>query len=277
MNTQSLLGQTIILAEDDVFLADVIKRKLELYSATVLTYTNGTECLEAIKFMHPQLVLLDIQLPGLNGYEILQNLYQSKITPDLPVIVISNSGQAVEIEKILQLGIRDYIVKANFEPEEVLVKIFEALNLKFEKTDETIALTIDELQSISTMSDELVRVLVVEDDPLLRNMLSVKLSKSHCPYMFSNDGLQALELVEQFEPQVIVLDLMIPGKDGFTVLAELKADARFKAIPVVVFSNKSGDDEKAKALELGAHSFRMKALTDLNELVTELRKLAHTV
>ena len=89
MNTQSLLGQTIILAEDDVFLADVIKRKLELYSATVLTYTNGTECLEAIKFMHPQLVLLDIQLPGLNGYEILQNLYQSKITPDLPVIVIS--------------------------------------------------------------------------------------------------------------------------------------------------------------------------------------------
>lgn len=95
--------------------------------------------------------------------------------------------------------------------------------------------------------------------------------------MFSNDGLQALELVEQFEPQVIVLDLMIPGKDGFTVLAELKADARFKAIPVVVFSNKSGDDEKAKALELGAHSFRMKALTDLNELVTELRKLAHTV
>ncbi len=277
MNTQSLLGQTIILAEDDVFLADVIKRKLELYSATVLTYTNGTECLEAIKFMHPQLVLLDIQLPGLNGYEILQNLYQSKITPDLPVIVISNSGQAVEIEKILQLGIRDYIVKANFEPEEVLAKIFDALNLKFEKTDETIALTIDELQSTSTIGDELVRVLVVEDDPLLRNMLSVKLSKSHCPYMFSNDGLQALELVEQFEPQVIVLDLMIPGKDGFTVLAELKADARFKAIPVVVFSNKSGDDEKAKALELGAHSFRMKALTDLNELVTELRKLAHTV
>ena len=273
MTTQTLLGQTIFLAEDDTFLANVIKKKLELYGATVVSFTNGRECLEAIKSHPPQLVLLDLQLPGLSGYEILTDLYQSNITPDLRVIVISNSGQTVEIKSILQLGIRDYIIKANFEPEEVLAKIFDALNLNFQKTDNGVSFVVNESESASTTDEELVRVLVVEDDPLLRNMLSVKLSKSHCPYMFSNDGLQALELVEQFEPQVIVLDLMIPGKDGFTVLTELKSDARFKNIPVVVFSNKSGDDEKSKAMQLGAHSFRMKALTDLSELVSELRTL----
>ncbi|MES2749507.1 MAG: response regulator [Patescibacteria group bacterium] len=119
-----------------------------------------------------------------------------------------------------------------------------------------------------------VRVLVVEDDPLLRNMLSVKLSNSHCPHMFSNDGLQALDLAKQFDPQVIVLDLMLPGKDGFEVLAELKADEQVKATPVIIFSNKSGDNERSKAIELGASAYRIKAMTDLNELIAEVRRLA---
>ena len=275
MNTENLTGKTIILAEDDVFLASVIRKKMELLGATVIPFTNGSDCLESIKAKRPDLVLLDVQLPGLNGYEVLHDLYQSKITPELPVIVISNSGQDVEIEKILQLGIKDYIVKANFEPAEVFVKIFEALNLDYTK-DDGVSLVINEAKVAKTDGDNLVRVLVIEDDPLLRNMLSVKLSKSHCPYMFSNDGAQVLELVSQFEPQVIVLDLMIPVKDGFQVLSELKADPRFQLIPVVVFSNKSGDDEKNRALKLGASSFRMKALTDLNELVAEIRTLARS-
>lgn len=132
----------------------------------------------------------------------------------------------------------------------------------------------DILENTTELEKPLVKVLVVEDDPMLRNMLSVKLSMSRCPCMFSNDGLQALDLVSQFEPQVILLDLMIPGKDGFTVLAELKAHPSFKTIPVIIFSNKSGDDEKKRAQDLGAHSFRQKALTDLNVLVNELRTLA---
>ena len=67
---------------------------------------------------------------------------------------------------------------------------------------------------------------------------------------------------------------MLPGKDGFEVLAELKADDRVKSTPVVIFSNKSGDNEKSKAMELGASAYRVKAMTDLNELIGELRRLA---
>ena len=277
MNTKTLAGKRFMIAEDDLFLRNVITKKIELHGASVQAFTNGTDCLDAIKQQAPDLLLLDIQLPGLTGYEILQQLFDERITPDLPVIVISNSGQVVEIEKILQLGVRDYIIKANFEPDEVLTKISEALSIEVDTHIGEVALTINEVPPPLSVSGDVVKVLVVEDDPLLRNMLSVKLAKSHCPHMFSNDGLQALELATQFEPQVIVLDLMIPGKDGFTVLAELKAHATLASIPVVIFSNKSGDDEQAKAFALGASAYRVKAMTDLSELVNELRRLAKTV
>lgn len=274
MNSHILAGKTIIIAEDDLFLSNVITKKLELYGAAVVQYVNGEDCLRAIHNKLPDLVLLDIDLPGKNGYSILEDLNQAHIIPTLPIIVISNSGQAIKIEKILSLGIRDYIIKANFQPDDVVSKVFDALSIEFPSKKFGTSLTIEDSSYVLDESQDIVRVLVVEDDPLLRNMLSVKLANSHCPHMFSNDGLQALELTSQFEPHVIVLDLMIPGKDGFTVLSELKADVRYAKIPVVIFSNKSGDDEKTKAIELGASAYRVKAMTDLNELVFELRRLA---
>lgn len=274
MSNNLLADKKIILAEDDALLAQIITKKLEQAGATVIPFINGADCLAAITTEKPDLVLLDIDLPGLNGYEVLHRLYQRDVTPTLPVIIISNSGQVVEIEKILQLGVRDYIIKAQLEPEEILEKIYNSLGIKHRVDTPSIIFDMQTPEPVAQSAAELVKVLVVEDDPLLRNMLSVKLSMSHCPCMFSNDGLQALELVSQFEPQVILLDLMIPGKDGFAVLTDLKAHPTFKDIPVIIFSNKSGDDEKAKAHQLGAHSFRQKALTDLNELVAELRGLA---
>lgn len=274
MNELILTGKKIILAEDDSFLASVITQKLEMHGAIVSHFTNGETCLQAIEESIPDLLLLDIYMPGLSGYQILDTLANKKILPELPVIVISNSGQPIEINKIQKLGIRDYIIKANFEPDEVIHKIMVALDINSNKSPKEIPMAIYETLTPVFENVEVVRVLVVEDDPLLRNMLSVKLANSHCPHMFSNDGLQALELAVQFEPQVIVLDLMLPGKDGFEVLAELKADDRVKATPVIIFSNKSGDNERSRAMELGASAYRVKAMTDLNELIGELRRLA---
>ncbi|MES2966523.1 MAG: response regulator [Patescibacteria group bacterium] len=128
MHEFTLTNKTIYLAEDDTFLASVIIQKLEMQGVIVAHFVNGEECLAAIEKTLPDLVLLDIHLPGLTGYQILDVLASKQITPQLPVIVISNSGQSIEIERIQKLGIRDYIIKANFAPDEVIAKIVEALS-----------------------------------------------------------------------------------------------------------------------------------------------------
>ncbi len=265
------LSKKIVLLEDNAFLADVIKQKLELSGAKVLVYGNGLEGLTAIRTEKPDLILLDILMPIMNGYEVLRVLQSENISSTVPVIVISNSGQPIEIEQIKKLGVRDYIIKANFEPKEVVEKVYEVLGINPQAT--SVAAPSTPVAPAPLNEKPALRVLVIEDDPLLRTILSTKLDQEQCPYMFSSDGDGAYELAQQFSPDVIVLDLMLPHKNGFEVLAQLKADPKLAPIPVIVFSNKSSAEDKAEAAKLGAADFLVKALTDLSQLVALLRDI----
>lgn len=267
MEKKALDEKKVVLIEDNLFLSDIITKKLNFHGATVNRFSNGLEGLAGVRKEMPDLLLLDIAMPVMNGYEVLQVMHAEKLTEKIPVIVISNSGQPVEIERVKQLGVKDYLVKANFEPNEVLKKVFAVMNI--DGGDATTG-------KLGNVEAEYTgpKVMIVEDDPLLRNLLSVKLAKAHCPHMFSSDGSEAVDLIRQYQPKIIILDLMLPGKTGFEILQELKTDNGLKDIPVVIFSNKSSETEKGKAKELGAVDYFVKAMTDLGEFVEQLKKIA---
>ncbi len=111
-----------------------------------------------------------------------------------------------------------------------------------------------------------VKVLMIEDDLFLSELVLTKLSLHGCiPYSTSN-GEEGLLLAEQYQPDVIILDLMLPGIPGEEVLLRLKATETLKAIPVIVFSNKSGNDDIKNNLINGAAEYLVKSATDLNDL-----------
>ncbi len=274
-----LKDKKIILVEDNLMLAEVIMRKLKLITVNAWHYTNGLEGLAAIRHYKPDLVLLDIMLPVMNGYEVLQIMNTEKLIDLHPVLVISNSGQPVEIARIHELGAKDYLVKADFTPNEVIDKArlvlqnqslarrsTNELEQKFVATNEHVGPAVGPLA-------EPPKVLVIEDDPMLRNMLSMKFSRHSLVYMFVSDGSQALEAAISFAPDVIVLDLMLPGMNGFEIFAAFKETKQLSAVPVIVFSNKSDEADRLLALEMGASAYMVKAMTDLNELVSLLRSL----
>lgn len=124
-----------------------------------------------------------------------------------------------------------------------------------------------------TESVDNMRVLLVEDDPLLRNLLSMKLQKSEISHTFCNSGLEAMDMVKEYDPTVIILDLMLPGKNGLEVLKEIREDSKYKETPVVIFSNKDDDSDRATAHDLGVEHFLIKATTDLSELLSLIIKL----
>ncbi len=280
---QLLQGKKIILIEDNDFLSDVLARKLKLDGAIVAQYKNGKEGLDALKQSLPDLVLLDIMMPVMNGYELLESLHAENITAKVPIIVVSNSGQPVEIQRVLDLGVRDYIIKANFEPDEVIEKVCKVLNIsttqKTATTDTPAASAQNARQDQQTQAvptptpkaSSPLKVMIVEDDPLLCRLLLSKLSKSECTCMLSSDGNAAVLETEKFSPDVVLLDLMLPGKDGFQILKELKAHPTLQRIPVFIFSNKSSEADEKMARDLGATNFFVKAMTDLNDLVAILK------
>ena len=114
------------------------------------------------------------------------------------------------------------------------------------------------------------KVLVVEDDKFLVHAYSAKLEKAGFTIQVANDGEQALEMLKTFIPDVIILDLVMPRKDGFATLAEIKLQDTLKTIPVIVASNLGQNDEINRAKELGASDFVTKSSLSLSELIDKI-------
>lgn len=111
-----------------------------------------------------------------------------------------------------------------------------------------------------------VKVLMIEDDPFISELVLTKLSQHGCVPYSGTTGEEAVELAEQFSPDIIILDLMLPGISGEEILVQLKQNEALKDIPVLVFSNKSDEAEIKNALELGAAKYLVKSATDISKL-----------
>ncbi|MDP3958136.1 MAG: response regulator, partial [bacterium] len=116
-------GKKILIVEDEQILGDILLNKLYEEGYGAFWELDGEAGLAKMREVKPDLVLLDILMPKKDGYEVLEEMGKDPALKDIPVIVISNSGQPVEIERILKLGAKDYIVKAQFSPDEVLEKV----------------------------------------------------------------------------------------------------------------------------------------------------------
>jgi CheY-like chemotaxis protein len=117
------MAKKILIIEDDEFLGEVLDKRLTAAGYETELVATGRRGLEQIKALKPDLVLLDIILPEMDGYEILEAKLEDPEIKDIPVIVVSNSGQQVELNRALELGVKDYLVKAQFDPNEVLTKV----------------------------------------------------------------------------------------------------------------------------------------------------------
>jgi len=113
----------ILLVEDDPFLLSMYSTKFELEEFKVICADDGEEGLRLAKSSAPTIILLDILMPKMDGFEVLRELKKNKLTRHIPVILLTNLNQKDEIEKGLALGADDYLIKAHFMPSEVVEKI----------------------------------------------------------------------------------------------------------------------------------------------------------
>jgi DNA-binding response OmpR family regulator len=117
----------VLLVEDDSFLSNIYKTKFELEGFKVTTAEDGVLGLEQAKKKKPDIILLDILLPKMDGFMVLEKLKADSITATIPVILLTNLGQKDDVDKGLKLGAVDYLIKAHFKPSETVDKVYEAL------------------------------------------------------------------------------------------------------------------------------------------------------
>ncbi len=113
----------ILSVEDDAFLRDLLAQKFSSENFHMLYAKTGEEALELAEKELPDIILLDIVLPNMTGFEVLEKLRANTATANIPVVFLSNLGQQSDLDKAVALGAKEFIVKANFSLEEIVKKV----------------------------------------------------------------------------------------------------------------------------------------------------------
>ena len=121
------MPKKILLVEDEEIMIDLLQKKLTKEGYEVSIARDGEEGLKLMREVKPTLILLDIVMPKMGGFEVMEEMAKEPELKKIPVIVISNSGQPVELDKAQKLGAKDWLIKTEFDPQEVIEKVKKQL------------------------------------------------------------------------------------------------------------------------------------------------------
>ena len=117
------MAKKILLVEDEKIMINLLEKKLTQEGYDVKVAVNGEEGLKAMREEKPDIVLLDIIMPKMGGFEVMEEMGKDPVLKEIPIVIISNSGQPVELDKAKELGAKDWLIKTEFDPQEVVEKV----------------------------------------------------------------------------------------------------------------------------------------------------------
>ncbi|WPC65149.1 EAL domain-containing protein [Rhodoferax ferrireducens] len=229
----------------------------------ILAANTGEKALElARRVPQPDLILLDIKMPGMDGYSVLAHLKADPKTADIPVIFVTALADAADEARGLTLGVADYITKP-VNPDLLHLRVRIQLELQRHRRQ---PVTFD----IAHQQERQASLLVVDDVPENIHELLDALKEEY-RIMVANSGPKALELVQgPTPPDLVLLDIVMPGMDGYEVCQRIKASAAGNGIPVIFVTVVDATDQKVKGFDLGAADFISKPF-DIDEVRARVR------
>jgi DNA-binding response OmpR family regulator len=238
---------TILVVDDERLMCDLLGSVLARHGHEVLTALNGRDGLELFKTHRPRFTLLDLRMPEMNGIEVLKQI--RAIDPQAAVLILTAWGSDALEQQARQLGVVDFLSKGLSL--DVLVEAMErTLQQTAQAASPAQAAAPGGAPRAPVAAGDGDFILVVDDEPQIRDLLKRFLSLRGYKVRVAADGQQALTMVEQEAPQLIVLDVYMPGINGVEVLRQLR---RRKFTGGVILLTGSQDDKLLQeALDLGS-------------------------
>ncbi len=213
------LRTKILVIDDDVLVHDLIVRNLSRYGCEVFLSDSGESGLQQARAIKPDLILLDVMMPEMDGWSVLKAL---KSDPELKSILVIMLTMVADRQMGFALGASDYLLKPVGQ-----MQLLNAVN-KHRKSPGS--------------------VLVVDNDPKLREQLCTQLRAEGLELLSAANGKQALELLNQHGVSLIFTELMMPEMDGLTFIKKVQSDARWKTLPIIVLTAKELNTEERAVL-----------------------------
>ncbi|MEK7990938.1 MAG: response regulator, partial [Thiotrichaceae bacterium] len=235
----------ILVIDNDVAVRELLYNHLDKLGYQVTLAAGGDEGLRLAYENKPDAITLDVMMPGMDGWMVLSSLKSDPKLADIPVIMVS----IIEDKHLgFSLGATDYLIKP-FQREQL-----------------------DSLLKKHLPTHQSPKVLVIDDDKTTLSLLATTLSRDGLEVIQAINGRKALQLLEKTQPDIILLDLMMPEMDGFEFLNYLHKEPRWSQIPVVVLTAKDITMDDRKKLSEKAHKVYQKSSYHRETLLNEIHE-----
>lgn len=211
---------TVLIIEDNMGNAHLMQRVLEREGYTVILSDNGEDGLDMALEKHPDLILLDLALPGINGQDVARRLKTSDGLPDTPIVVVSSLPTDTVLKVVTAYGC-DGLIGKPIDTREFATRVTEYLSARI---------------GVDVTPGEKPTVLMIEDNPNNARLMRRVLERQHFTVHHAEDGSSGVAMAKDLNPDLILLDLGLPDVDGQTVAAHFKQSETLAHVPIVVVS-----------------------------------------
>lgn len=260
----SSLNQALIV-EDSETAAKQVARYLAEIGATTMIYPAGEGSIEAALFSKPDVIILDLLLPNLSGWEILSKLKANSTTRKIPVIIISVLD---ERSRAFEMGAADYLVKpiSRQQFQLALAQVFE----KMPQSSECKALV------MMPEKEQLPLILLVEDNEANIATLIDYLQVQDYQVCLARNGREAVDIAKEKKPDLILMDIQMPEMDGIEATRRLQADPLTEAIPIIALTALAMPGDRERCLAAGARDYLTKpfGLKKLQQVISQYLKIS---
>lgn len=240
----------ILVVEDDLQSANLMRRFLELEGYRVVNVRNGNEVLAQAKKIRPLAITLDIMLPGKDGWDVLRELKSDSVTQTIPVFIVSVMDNK---ERAYSLHADDYFVKP-LDRKQILNRIVA-------------------LKNRNGYRKPIDRIMVVDDDDNALFLTASFLEKEGFLVQKARDGKKALEMLRSEKPDLLILDLLMPNMSGFEVMEIMRFETELKDIPVIVLTAKELTSDDRDQMSGQVKKYMQKASYSIHDLLYEIKRV----
>lgn len=251
-------SKTVLVIEDNELNLKLVRTLLEIGKRQVICCGNAVDGIRLANEYIPDLILMDLQLPGMDGLTATRKLKNNPKTREIPVVAITAYAMEKDKELALESGCVDHISKP------IDIKNFLQLISKY--------ISDGKKESFEPKSMGKPLALIVDDDPMDVKLLNAILSEEGFHTDIAYDGAEAIEKAHKCSPDMILLDIMMPGINGYEVTQILKNDPETSNIPIILVTALDSEEDKIRGMEVGANEFLNKPINK-TELIARVRSL----
>jgi PAS domain S-box-containing protein len=246
-------GSTVLVIDNEPIVRELVARYLRKAGFTVETATNGEEGLLMAEAIRPSVITLDVLMPGMDGWAVLSAIKANPVLADTPVVMLSLTDNR---NVGFSLGTTDYLTKP---------------------IDRNRLITLSQKYRVDVEGRETCgNILVIEDDEPTREVIHRTLEKDGWNVSEAENGREGLQKIGDYQPDLILLDLMMPEMNGFQFITELRKNVTWQRIPVIVTTGKSLTDADRQHLNGYAERILQKSAYNREALLREVRDLVVT-